>query len=220
MTLINTEGLTLLGPGSEWLWTAISGIVLALTFVAIYRQLRLQRSAAAIEHAQALSREWLSEQMARNRVAVLEALRDDREVPPYANRFIGNFWERIGFLVRAGYMDLAVVDETFGDVSTWWRWLAPTTQSVRSLTDNPRIGEHFEWLAAALDGRDRKRGIPAPDVARLLPHTLTENLEAVRTAEELRAVAMRPSSPSKLGVHVAGSGDPPRRRRESARDKM
>lgn len=218
MTLINTEGLTLLGPGSEWLWTAVSGIVLALTFVAIYRQLRLQRAGAAIEHAQALSREWLSEQMARNKVAVLEALRDDKEVPANANRFIGNFWERIGYLVRAGHMDVALVDETFADVSTWWRWLAPTTNGVRLLTGNPRIGEHFEWLAAALDEIDRKRDVPATDVARLLPHTLEENLEAIRTAEELRAVTIRPSSPSKAGV--VRRADQPRRRGEHSRDKI
>jgi hypothetical protein len=41
--LINTEGLAFIGPGSEWFWTAVSGIVLAGTFIAIYRQLRLQR---------------------------------------------------------------------------------------------------------------------------------------------------------------------------------
>jgi hypothetical protein len=47
MTFINTNGLAFIGPGSEWFWTAISGIVLAITFIAIYRQLRLQRGANA-----------------------------------------------------------------------------------------------------------------------------------------------------------------------------
>ena len=49
MKLINLDDLVILGPGSEWLWTMISGIVLAVTFIAIYRQLRVQRDAAAIE---------------------------------------------------------------------------------------------------------------------------------------------------------------------------
>jgi hypothetical protein len=43
VVLINTEGSALIGPGSEWFWTAVSGAVLAVTFLAIYRQLRLQR---------------------------------------------------------------------------------------------------------------------------------------------------------------------------------
>jgi hypothetical protein len=41
--LINTEGLALFGPGSEWLWTALQFIALATTFVAIFRQLRTQQ---------------------------------------------------------------------------------------------------------------------------------------------------------------------------------
>jgi hypothetical protein len=34
MVLINTDGMAFIGPGSEWFWTAISGIVLAVTFIA------------------------------------------------------------------------------------------------------------------------------------------------------------------------------------------
>jgi hypothetical protein len=40
---INTDGVTFVGAGSEWFWAAVSGLVLAVTFIAIYRQLRLQR---------------------------------------------------------------------------------------------------------------------------------------------------------------------------------
>ncbi len=43
MTLINTDGMVLIGPGSEWLWAALTGLVLAGTGVAIYRQLRVQQ---------------------------------------------------------------------------------------------------------------------------------------------------------------------------------
>jgi len=43
VTLINTDGMSFIGPGSEWFWTAVSGIVLAGTGVAIYRQLRVQQ---------------------------------------------------------------------------------------------------------------------------------------------------------------------------------
>ena len=43
MTLINTDGMAFIGPGSEWFWTALQAIALAITFVAIYRQLRTQQ---------------------------------------------------------------------------------------------------------------------------------------------------------------------------------
>ena len=43
MKLIITVGMAFIGPGSEWFWAALTGLVLAGTGVAIYRQLRMQR---------------------------------------------------------------------------------------------------------------------------------------------------------------------------------
>jgi hypothetical protein len=40
--------MVFIGPGSEWFWAALSGIVTAVTLIAIFRQLRLQRSEGAI----------------------------------------------------------------------------------------------------------------------------------------------------------------------------
>ena len=40
--LINTDGMAFIGPGSEWFWTALQFTALAITFFAIYRQLRVQ----------------------------------------------------------------------------------------------------------------------------------------------------------------------------------
>jgi hypothetical protein len=43
MTIINMDGLALIGQGSEWFWTMLQFTALAITFVAIYRQLRTQQ---------------------------------------------------------------------------------------------------------------------------------------------------------------------------------
>jgi hypothetical protein len=47
VTLINTDGLALFGPGSEWFWTALQFSALAITFYAIYRQLQAQQAQQA-----------------------------------------------------------------------------------------------------------------------------------------------------------------------------
>jgi hypothetical protein len=41
--LVNIDGMVLFGPGSEWFWTALQFTALAITFIAIYRQLRTQQ---------------------------------------------------------------------------------------------------------------------------------------------------------------------------------
>ena len=41
--LVNTDGFAIFGPGSEWFWTMLQFTALAITFYAIYRQLRAQQ---------------------------------------------------------------------------------------------------------------------------------------------------------------------------------
>ena len=95
MKLINTDGMAFIGPGWEWFWTALSGIVLAVTFLAIYRQLRLQSSQSAIEQIDAFLREWNSERLLSYRLNVLVALQDGRapaHVPDAAAGMLASYW--------------------------------------------------------------------------------------------------------------------------------
>jgi hypothetical protein len=112
MELINTGGMSFIGPGSEWFWTAISGIVLAVTFLAIYRQLRLARSVGAIEQQASAAQEWGSDRMLRHRLDVLLARRGNR--PSAASDRVGHpiadYWDRIGNLVHRGHLDRKVID--------------------------------------------------------------------------------------------------------------
>jgi len=41
--IVNTDGLAFIGPGSEWFWTGLQFMALAVTFIAIYRQLQAQQ---------------------------------------------------------------------------------------------------------------------------------------------------------------------------------
>ena len=58
MKFINTDGMAFIGPGSEWFWTALQFIALAITFFAIYRQLRAQRSASLFDQMTSWHREF------------------------------------------------------------------------------------------------------------------------------------------------------------------
>ena len=46
MALINTDGMSFIGPGSEWFWTALQFTALAITFYAAYMRTRALRSEA------------------------------------------------------------------------------------------------------------------------------------------------------------------------------
>jgi hypothetical protein len=63
--------MSILGPGSEWFWTMLQFLALVITFFAIYRQLRVQRSANVFEQMTALDREYDEERLKRERLVGL-----------------------------------------------------------------------------------------------------------------------------------------------------
>jgi len=209
MVLINTDGMAFIGPGSEWFWTAISGIVLAVTFIAIYRQLRLQRSAAAIEQHSRLLREWHSEAMLRNRLAVLTAIQDGAEPDhlPEEVENIGNFWEGVSFLVRSGHVDRRLIYSSFGTATrAWWAWLTPTVLLWRAEENDADTWDDFEWLTRIMDDMDRKAGkhrvFTEAYLRKQLPGVIETNAKALRAAEAMRSVVIEPAARDGRGART------------------
>ena len=201
MKLINLDDFVVLGQGSEWLWTMISGLVLAVTFLAIYRQLSLQRSAAAIEQVRLIYREWTDERMARAKLDVLVGIRDGASPSEtlVAGTDIGDFWEGLAYLVRMGNMDSRMVYNSLGpSARLWWGFLAPSAEAAREQANDRGIWVDFEWLAGMFAKFDRKAGEPAAYDAKYLAHRLSDMLESNRRAisvfEQLRAVIVHPPS--------------------------
>jgi hypothetical protein len=197
VTFINTEGMSFIGPGSEWFWTALSGIVLAVTFVAIYRQLALARGANAFAQLGALIEEWQGELMVRKRLAVLLALRDGTapaDIPDAPVSAVANFWEKVGALARAGHVAPSLIAEGFGGAQLWWAILAPYVMKVRMEDANPDFWEHFEWLAGTLVRIHPRSAIDQQALDRTLEQRIAASEADLRDLEAMRAVpsASRP----------------------------
>jgi hypothetical protein len=215
---INTDGMAFIGPGSEWFWTALSGLVLAVTFLGIYRQLRLAKSATAFEQMSRLADEWESERMNRHKLEILLALRagvKPENVPSGAAGYIRDFWDDMALLVKAGHIDRRLVYESFtAPCRAWWATLAPVTRRLRTEAADPRLSAYHEWLATVMAEMDAKDGVvltyDEAFLARQLEERLERAKEQIRIAEEMRAVIVRPtgsaaSLASRRGAH---SGEP------------
>lgn len=215
MPLVNTDGLVLVGPGSEWFWTMLQFIVVVVSLLGLYRQLRLQGNANAFEHLDAFERELASERITRLKLAVLVALRDgaDPAAPPLSPAIsIATFWEKIGALTRAGHIEPRLLRSGSGpDCQAWWGILGPWIKAQRADEADPTIYEHFEWLSGAMDALDRKIGAP-PTVteawlARTLESRIAANLARLRDEQALRAVV--PPVPDAFSAQAAPPADPP-----------
>jgi hypothetical protein len=213
MKLINTDGMALIGPGSEWLWSTVAGLVAVVTLLAIYRQLRMQRSARIGAEIEAAWREWSSEAMHRRQLAFLVALREGTEpgkLPWVAVNYIGPYFVDLGYRVRMGHVDRRFVHKSLGPtIRTWWTWLTPSLTVLRERSGDQQLGGDFEWLAQQMAELDRKAGstrsYDAAHLAGQIPGNIEDLREGIRLAEELRTVIVRPAA-SALAPRAAAEG--------------
>lgn len=192
MTFINTNGMAFIGPGSEWFWTAVSGLMLVVTFLAIYRQLRIARSANSYEQLVAFQNEVWSERMVRVDLDLLVALRDGADptdIPPGVADIIGGFWQQTGALARSGHLDPKLLGRgALGGVTFWWSALAAYTERFRAETSQPGFFGDFEWLASTVAEGNRRERSPGWDVAHFRDEAIALLEDRLRIEEALRTV--------------------------------
>ena len=197
MQLISTEEMVFIGPGSEWFWTAVSGIVLAATFIAIYRQLRMSGSAAAIEQLDAILRESDTEAQDLYSLEILRAVRDGTawaDISEAAVAAVGDRWEKIATLARMGHIDMKLLREwTPSGPQTVWLCLEANTLKAREKTGDARSLCNLEWLAGEMARSDLREGI-TPVTIDAITRDLDRQIERyegkVRVAQALRTGTM------------------------------
>ena len=213
MPFINTDGLTIIGDGSQWFWSMAAFLALPITGYAIYSQLRIARSLRAREQVEGFDREWASERLMRYRIALLTALRDGVDpahLPLGSAAGLLYFWDRIGQLVRDGHLDATTLHHGYSRIcQTWWENLAPGLRLMRAGREAPDLYVDFEWLAGKMAELDRTLGLPAfhPRSPIELVDDITLLEGQLRVEEALRNVT--------IGSPVTPTVGQPRRRGRS-----
>ena len=171
MTLINTDGMAFIGPGSEWFWTALTGVVLGITFIGIWRQLRLERAADAVVRLEALWAQWRTDEAEHAKLSVAHQMRHGKERPLLERYTIAapvlDFLDSVAELREGGLVSL---DEVWWEQSlelqNWIAVLSPLVDEMRSTYGFGHYA-HLGDLAAELLAEDRRRGVrglmPAQD---------------------------------------------------------
>jgi hypothetical protein len=160
MRLMDLDDFVLLGPGSEWFWIMGQFAALAITGLAILRQLRAQRSAAVFDQMSAWSREFDGPRMTRHKLALMLAIqsRDPDSGLPRANDEVPDFFERVGYLISRGHVN---VEDFWSDsrpvVAFYWGVMAPYIKQERARTADSTVYRWFEWLELEMRRIDRRR---------------------------------------------------------------
>ena len=111
---------------------------------------------------------------------------------------IANYWEKLATLSRRGHLDMVLVWDYLGNecVLTWYR-LETYIKASREDFGDPRVWEHFEWLAGWILDRDRRSGVASitRDQAAASPEQLIGVLEEILRVEvALRSPETMPAS--------------------------
>jgi hypothetical protein len=194
--MVSTDPIVLVGPGSEWFWSMAQFVVVAVTLIGIYYQLRLQRAANAFEQLNRIETEWNSEYLMRVRITVGLALKSGERPSILGLGSIAQFWEGVASLVRGGHIDARVVYESLGNsMRYWWVLLGDEIHRIRALeSEASDLFVHFEWLEGVFANFARRDGTRAGLDRETLIAELDRQIEAwqerVRMYEASRAVTI------------------------------
>jgi hypothetical protein len=159
--VVNTDHLVLIGSGSEWFWSMVSGVVVAVTFVLIYRQLRAQGAANALQRIETVHARWSSTEMVLARLKVALALRAGTLDPADDTNLdtILNFVDLLRGLHREGYLGDEEVARMFGGpLVAWWRLLEPVIAEVRAAEGSQQLWDGIDDLVGVIRRWEAKHG--------------------------------------------------------------
>jgi hypothetical protein len=207
-------GLVIFGPGSEWFWAMAQFTVLAVTGLAIYRQLRAQGSANALGAQAELIARWESPEMVRVRLAALMHLASG--APGYSPSLliVGNFFAQMAALRTHRHLRPTDSWEIWsGQIQFWWALQVPWLSEIRAR--NKGIYGEFEELAATMAELDRKNRVPnfeIDDLSARIERSIASLIERLRLDRDARQGVV----PTWPVAEAKGSADEPKAREPSS----
>lgn len=205
MRVINTDGLALIGPGSEWLWTALQFVALSITGLAIFRQLRAQTSANSLAMGIRLADEFRVELLRFKLASLMDVSGNSRTMTPAIEK-MGSFFDGTAGAIENGYVPARMAWQEWGQASqTFWAVFRPALEERRKF--EPALWKDWEHWCHDLVNMDRKAGtvtnISPTYLARWIPEAIAYYIASLRLEEEAKRgviptwpVAERSSGPT------------------------
>ena len=160
--LINTNGMAIFGPGSEWFWSMAQFLVVVVTLVGIYRQLRAQGAANALHRMEALQGLYQSDRMEYTKLALALDLKYE-PVSDHTFAMTGtllNFFVDLENLRDEGYITLKEIALNWGrPLQVWSALLAPVVERQREIQGLPDLFDMHK-LIGELRHWEAKHGMP------------------------------------------------------------
>jgi hypothetical protein len=160
-TLLNETEWTLFGKGSEWFWALMQFVIVTITLVLIYGELRISSAAHMLESLTSLNERWTSKDLVSQRRKICRAHLKGDPVLTLGNQIVFTFFEELGLYVRKGWVPQQVIWDTYSYyIENYWDMCSQEVVDRRKKSTDSSTFEHFDQLAVAMRVINKKRKIP------------------------------------------------------------
>lgn len=223
---MNLQNIVLIGPGSEWFWTAAQFVAVVISLVAIYGQLKAQSGANFVQRMEALQARWDSPRMAYCRLELALHLRYQEPDPACYLKAMPllDFFADLYNMEVEGHIRINEIAANWNrSIQEWVAFTEALVRDRREATNNPLIYD-LEPLLEKLRGWEKKRGMPPLDLDEAGFPVLLDEAIGRNRAVLVRELAWGegqipdlPTAPRPARVRDARSGSCPRRSRAGGR---
>jgi hypothetical protein len=160
-SLINETEWTLFGKGSEWFWALMQFIVVTITLLLIYGELRVSSAAHIVASLTSLNERWTSRTLVSHRKRICDANLKDMPVLTLGHQVVFTFLEELGLYIKRGWVPREVIWDTYSYyIENYWDMCSQEVQDRRRESNDQSVFEHFEHLARTMRAMNKKRNIP------------------------------------------------------------
>jgi hypothetical protein len=152
------------GEHSEWFWVMMQTIVILVSLIFIYRQVRLQRYSNLLQMLIKMRETWDSPQMIRHRQTTCQNHRTGSKKIDAAEGQVLGFFEEMGLLLRKGVLEEEFVWGTHSYfIEHYWSMLQNNIKEYRLATEDSSWFEELETLRKRMGKFAKKKKVSGLD---------------------------------------------------------
>ncbi len=150
------------GQESSWFWSMCQFIVIAITLVMIYLQVRIQRKSSMLNTLHKCDEKWNSDVLLKCRSHASEDyLRNDLHLHEEEVILI-NFFEDLGLYVQEKVLSKAIVWDSYSYyIERYWPMLEAAIKERQASNGDLTIGERFKNLHSDMNKFSQKKKAPS-----------------------------------------------------------
>jgi hypothetical protein len=160
VSFYNRKEWTLFGNGSEWFWSFMQFVIIAVTITLIYGELRLSAATHLLGSLTSLNERWTSHDMVSQRQKICHAYLKREQILTLGTQNVFTFFEELGLYAKRGWVPPRVIWDTYSyHIECYWDMCSQEVVDRRSKLNDPSVFENFDQLAKDMRVINKKRGI-------------------------------------------------------------